>query len=171
MGAVRRRWSRRLPTPTATSARCSRTRPTSCAPSCGSSPSPSSRADRTKRGQAVFRLQIAAFSVRACPLFVPMLPSMRLSFAPAALLLACAPVRMPPSSPSALLGRPAPDLRSRAVAGAAPDAASLSGKVVVLDFFAEYCVPCRPRLALSERLRRELPEAVFLGISLDETAE
>src|SRR5512140_2776862 len=100
-----------------------------------------------------------------------MLPPMRLSFAPAALLLACAPVRMPPSSPSALLGRPAPDLRSRAVAGPAVDPSSLSGKVVVLDFFAEYCIPCRPRLALAERLRRELPEVAFLGVSLDDTAE
>jgi thiol-disulfide isomerase/thioredoxin len=89
----------------------------------------------------------------------------------AALLVACAPARMPPSSPSALLGGPAPDLRSRAVAGAALDPSSLAGKVVVLDFFAEYCKPCRPRLALSERLRRELPGAVFLGVSLDETAE
>ncbi len=100
-----------------------------------------------------------------------MLPPMKLSPALAALLLACAPVRMPPSSPSALLGRPAPDLRSRAVAGPAIDPSSLSGKVVVLDFFAEYCVPCRPRLALSERLRRELPEVAFLGVSLDDTAE
>lgn len=47
------------------------------------------------------------------------------------------------------------------------------GKVVVLNFFATWCAPCREEIPGLVRLRKEFKptELVILGISLDETQE
>ena len=49
----------------------------------------------------------------------------------------------------------------------------MHGRVVLLDFWASWCGPCRQSFPLYEKLRSEMPEQDFalLAINLDETAE
>lgn len=49
--------------------------------------------------------------------------------------------------------------------------ASLAGKVIVMDFWATWCAPCRAQHPLYEELRKKFaarPEVVFLSINTDE---
>jgi peroxiredoxin len=50
------------------------------------------------------------------------------------------------------------------------DLAKLRGRVVVLNFWATWCVPCVEELPSLERLQREMPEIVVVGISDDKDA-
>jgi peroxiredoxin len=87
----------------------------------------------------------------------------------ALLLLSCAtPAVLPPSSASPLLDQPTPSLEgAELVSRELP--ADLSGKVIVLEFFARYCAPCQPKLDEAEAVHRDLGDAQFIGISLDES--
>ena len=80
---------------------------------------------------------------------------------------------LPPASPSRLLGVPAPSFRRPTVQGAGFDTQSTAGRVLLLDFFASYCQPCRRSLpALQALHRRQRPpdsDLVIVGVSLDES--
>lgn len=91
-----------------------------------------------------------------------------------ALLAACgapAPVTMPPSSPSVLLDKPVPDVRRPTVQGGRFATEETAGRVLVIEFFAQFCKPCQRRLPEAEALRAELGDVAFVGISLDETPD
>jgi cytochrome c biogenesis protein CcmG, thiol:disulfide interchange protein DsbE len=74
----------------------------------------------------------------------------------------------PPSAPSPLLARPAPDFRRPSLDGSTVETGALRGRVVVVDFFEEHCVPCRRSLPALEALHREKPDVVVVGISEDD---
>jgi thiol-disulfide isomerase/thioredoxin len=66
-------------------------------------------------------------------------------------------------------GQPAPALTAVSFAGANIDLAELRGKVVVLNFWASWCEPCRREMPLLDSLAQQYHErVVVLGLSADD---
>lgn len=49
--------------------------------------------------------------------------------------------------------------------------ASMNNKSVVLDFYAEWCGPCKTASPTVEKISEEIPEADFYKVNVDETPE
>lgn len=62
--------------------------------------------------------------------------------------------------PSALVGREAPTFRGETLAGDTLSSESLKGRVVVLNFWASWCIPCRQEHAVLVRTSRSYPDSV-----------
>jgi peroxiredoxin len=77
------------------------------------------------------------------------------------------PAAPPPSSPSRVLGQAVPAFRRPALQGGAFDTAEAGGRVLVVDFFADYCRPCQRTLPALEALHGAHPELAIVGVSLD----
>ena len=60
-------------------------------------------------------------------------------------------------------------LQANTLDGAPVDIAALEGKVVVVDFWATYCVPCLKEIPTFDRLHEQLADrgVVVLGVSMD----
>jgi thiol-disulfide isomerase/thioredoxin len=75
---------------------------------------------------------------------------------------------------SSLVGEPAPELALPTVAGvgsATGDRVRLSdlrGQVVLLDFWASWCGPCRQSIPVLNRARASHPEVQFLGVNVEQ---
>jgi cytochrome c biogenesis protein CcmG, thiol:disulfide interchange protein DsbE len=69
-----------------------------------------------------------------------------------------------------LLGKPFRHFKRPTLKGSMLDTASLSGRVIVIEFFAKYCEPCARTLPEAQSLSLELPDVAFIGISEDERA-
>ncbi len=68
-----------------------------------------------------------------------------------------------------LTGERASSFALKSTAGESFELASLRGKVVVLDFWATWCGPCRAEMPSVEKLRAEFGEKVqFLGVNDEE---
>jgi peroxiredoxin len=81
------------------------------------------------------------------------------------------PAPPPPSTPSRILDAEVPAFRRPALQGGAFDTAEAAGKVLVVDFFADYCKPCQRKLPALEALHRAHPELAIVGVSLDDSAD
>lgn len=65
--------------------------------------------------------------------------------------------------------KPAPALEAKTLDGKAVSLASLRGKVVLLNFWATWCPPCREEIPEFERLQREYKDQLqVVGMSVDE---
>ena len=75
----------------------------------------------------------------------------------------------PASSPSRILGEEVPAFRRPTVQGGTFDTASSAsaGRVLLIDFFADYCRPCQQALPALEAFHRAHPELDVVGVSLD----
>lgn len=69
----------------------------------------------------------------------------------------------------ALIGAPAPEFHVNDGTQSV-DLAKLRGRVVLLNFWQTSCVPCIEEMPSLERLQREMPQVVVVGISNDEDA-
>ncbi|HYV20718.1 MAG TPA: redoxin family protein [Verrucomicrobiae bacterium] len=66
-------------------------------------------------------------------------------------------------------GKPAPAFQGRDLEGHAVDLAALRGRVVLLDFWASWCPPCRDAALVVRRLAAERGDRlVIVGVSVDE---
>ncbi|HEU4406730.1 MAG TPA: TlpA disulfide reductase family protein [Polyangiaceae bacterium] len=95
------------------------------------------------------------------------------AFLPPLALAACGgpgASQAPPSSPSPLLSKALPDFRRPSLGGPEIETERLRGRVVVVDFFAEHCVPCARSLPALEALHRSMPDVSVVGVSEDEDA-
>ncbi len=76
-------------------------------------------------------------------------------------------------SSSALVGEPVPSLSADIVAGDGAssrdrvDLDALRGRVVLLDFWASWCPPCRASIPILNRVLREHPEVVGIGVNVE----
>jgi thiol-disulfide isomerase/thioredoxin len=67
------------------------------------------------------------------------------------------------------MDRPAPDFRLSDLKGVQVSLSGLKGKVVLLDFWATWCGPCRMSMPILEKLRERRPnDFVLLAVNVGE---
>lgn len=66
--------------------------------------------------------------------------------------------------PSALVGGEAPSVAGETLSGDSLALADLRGDVVVLNFWASWCVPCRTEHAVLRRVEREYDDVRVVGV-------
>lgn len=86
------------------------------------------------------------------------------------LMGSCASKGLPPSATGPALGRPLPEFTRRSLDGTTISASALRGKIVVVEFFAQYCKPCWKALPQVQKLAAGDSEVAVIGIGEDEFA-
>ncbi len=77
--------------------------------------------------------------------------------------------RTPGTSEEVSVGRPAPPFQLNDLYGREISLSQYRGKVVILDFWATWCGPCRMSMPLLEKLQEENPGSLkLLAINLEE---
>jgi cytochrome c biogenesis protein CcmG/thiol:disulfide interchange protein DsbE len=88
-----------------------------------------------------------------------------------ALLCALASVAMPAGALDK--GQAAPEIGLKDLNGKAVNLSDLRGKVVLVDFWASWCAPCRESLPVLEKLSKSYASKglVIVGVNIDKTPE
>src|SRR5690242_20146073 len=70
-------------------------------------------------------------------------------------------------------GQTAPEIALKTLAGESVKLSALKGKVVLVDFWASWCAPCRESMPVLEKLSQNYKEKGFivLGVNIDNDAE
>lgn len=76
--------------------------------------------------------------------------------------------RPPPSLPSSLFSAPTPTFEREAIDGRRVSSEELRGDVIVVEFFASYCAPCRRSLPALVKLAKRDPSLQVIAIGEDE---
>jgi cytochrome c biogenesis protein CcmG, thiol:disulfide interchange protein DsbE len=88
------------------------------------------------------------------------------------LTAACDHANYPASAAHPLLGQPLPPIRHRTTLDGQPlDTDRLAGRPIVVKFFADYCEPCKATLVAAQHIHTTHPNAVFVGVDEDESAD
>lgn len=66
--------------------------------------------------------------------------------------------------------RPAPSLSGPTIDGGRLDLAGYRGRVVVVNFWASWCAPCRAETPGLVRIATAIPQAAFVGVNEKETS-
>ena len=76
-------------------------------------------------------------------------------------------------SPTGLVGKPAPDFTLLDMQGQQVSLEQFRGKVVILNFWATWCPPCREEMPSMERLYRDLKDQglVMLAVNVEENGQ
>jgi cytochrome c biogenesis protein CcmG, thiol:disulfide interchange protein DsbE len=80
---------------------------------------------------------------------------------------ACAAAPPPPSAPTPLLGKPAPELVQPEIYAPSSPLSGFYGRLVVVDFFADYCKPCRAGLPELQALHESRGDVAVIGVAED----
>ncbi len=93
-----------------------------------------------------------------------------LLLASALLISGC--VKPPPQRGALEIGRPAPTFNLKDLDGRMISLDQFKGKVVMLDFWATWCGPCRMTMPLLENLQKEYANTLaLLAVNLQESGE
>lgn len=63
---------------------------------------------------------------------------------------------------------PRPNLELILLDGTRFDLAAMRGQIVVVNFWATWCAPCRAEMPLLDRFARSHPAVVVIGVSMDQ---
>lgn len=78
-----------------------------------------------------------------------------------------------PASPAELLGQPRPDFTLGGIGGEWVSAADFDGQILLVNFWATWCVPCRAEMPMLDQLHRQFSGLglTVLGIAMDDVQQ